>query len=139
MALAITADLRFRANLSAESKSVHAPRSNADQWEAVRHSSECSASVLRGIRPYRTRLQVKLARMEVHLTPEQEARLIEIAETTGRGTDEVMQEAVDNLIAYDAWFREKVRRSMEQADRGEWIEDSKVVAWIEAQEARERS
>ena len=64
--------------------------------------------------------------MDVNLTPEQESRLLHIAETTGRGTDEVVQEALENLFAYDEWFREKVGRSIGQVDRGEVISHEEV-------------
>jgi hypothetical protein len=39
--------------------------------------------------------------MDVNLTPEQESRLLHIADTTGPGTDEVVHEALENLFAYD--------------------------------------
>jgi predicted transcriptional regulator len=69
--------------------------------------------------------------MEVHLTPQQETRLNELATTTGRGTDELVQEAVDRLLAYDAWFKEQVRVGLDQINRGEFVEDEEVRGRIE--------
>jgi predicted transcriptional regulator len=69
--------------------------------------------------------------MDVHLTPQQETRLNELATTTGRGTDELVQEAVDRLLAYDNWFKEQVRVGLDQINRGEFIEDEEVRGSIE--------
>ena len=69
--------------------------------------------------------------MEVHLTPNQEARLNELAATTGRRTDELVQEAVDRLLAYNNWFKEQVQVGLDQIKRGEFVEDEKVRARIE--------
>ena len=69
--------------------------------------------------------------MDVHLTPQQETRLNELATTTGRGTDELVQEAVDRLLAYDAWFKEQVRVGLDQINRGEFVEDKEVRGRIE--------
>ncbi len=69
--------------------------------------------------------------MDVHLTPQQETRLNELATTTGRGTDELVQEAVDRLLAYDNWFKEQARVGLDQINRGEFIEDEEVRGRIE--------
>lgn len=69
--------------------------------------------------------------MEVHLTPQQEAQLNELATTTGRGTDELMKEAVDRLLAYNEWFKEQVQVGLDQANRGEFIEEEEMDARIE--------
>ena len=69
--------------------------------------------------------------MEVHLTPHQETQLNELATATGRGTDELVQEAVDRLLAHDKWFKEQVQVGLDQIDRGEFVEDEEVSARIE--------
>jgi predicted transcriptional regulator len=69
--------------------------------------------------------------MEVHLTPHQESRLNELATATGRGTDELVQEAVDRLLAYNNWFKEQVQVGLDQINRGEFVEDEEVRAGIE--------
>ncbi len=69
--------------------------------------------------------------MTVDLTPDQIAELNRLASVTGRGTDELMQEAVGNLLAYNEWFREQVRIGQDQIKRGELIEDDEVRNRIE--------
>ena len=69
--------------------------------------------------------------MNVHLRPEQEAAISQIAADTGRQTDELVQEAVDGLLEQDARFRAGVRKGIEQADRGEFIKEDDMEARIE--------
>jgi predicted transcriptional regulator len=72
--------------------------------------------------------------MELDLTPETQARLNELAQRTHRGTDELLAEAVDHLVAYNEWLRRKVGDSMVAADRGETVPDEDVRAWLEQRE-----
>lgn len=64
--------------------------------------------------------------MYVHAQSSQETRLNELAATTGRGTDQLVQEAVDRLLAYDNWFKEQVRVGLDQINRGEFVEDEEL-------------
>ena len=68
------------------------------------------------------------------MTPETEAKLNELAERTHRGKDELLEEAVNHLVAYNEWFERKVRNSMAAAERGEIVQDEEVRAWIERRE-----
>ena len=43
--------------------------------------------------------------MEVHLSDIQRAKLEELAVETGRGTEELVREAVDLMLAGDEYFR----------------------------------
>ena len=61
--------------------------------------------------------------MEVHLAESQEAQLIELAAKTGRGTDELVQEAVAKLLAHAEWFRRQAQVGMDQIAHGEFIEE----------------
>jgi addiction module RelE/StbE family toxin len=70
--------------------------------------------------------------MELQLTPETEAKLNELARRTHRGTDELLQEAVDHLLTYNEWFERKVNGSLAAAERGETVPDEDVRAWIGA-------
>lgn len=72
--------------------------------------------------------------MELHLTPETEAKLNELALRTHRGTDELLQEAVDHLLTYNEWFERKVNSSLAAVERGETVSDEDVRAWIEQRE-----
>jgi predicted transcriptional regulator len=68
--------------------------------------------------------------MEVELRPNQEAKLNEIAETTGRGTDDLIREAVDRPLGYDQWFDEQVQIGLDDIDRGDLIDHDEVKAKI---------
>ena len=72
--------------------------------------------------------------MELDLTPETQAKLNELAQRTHRGTDELLEEAVDHLVAYNDWLVGKVRDSMAAAGRGETVPDEEVRVWLEQRE-----
>jgi predicted transcriptional regulator len=74
--------------------------------------------------------------MELHLTPETEAKLNELARRTRRGADELLEEAVDHLVAYNEWFERKVKDSQAAAARGETVPDEEVRDWLERRERR---
>jgi predicted transcriptional regulator len=56
--------------------------------------------------------------MELRLSPAQESALRQVAETTGRAPEELVQEAVDQWLDYERWFREQVQIGLAQATRG---------------------
>ena len=68
--------------------------------------------------------------MEVNLTPDQVEQLNELASSTGRRADELVQEAVDNLLAYNVWFRKEVETGLAQVSRGDLVEDEEVLTRI---------
>ena len=69
--------------------------------------------------------------MEVHLTPEQEAQLAEIATTEGTDAERLLKDAALRLIEEDARFRAAAREGIAQADRGEFIEEEEMNARLE--------
>ena len=78
--------------------------------------------------------RVILAIMELDLKPETQARLNELAQRTHRGTDELLAEAVDHLVAYNDSLGRKVGDSMAAAGRGETVPDEEVHAWLRQRE-----
>jgi predicted transcriptional regulator len=68
--------------------------------------------------------------MEVHFTPEQEAQLSKIASQEGIGPQELVKDAALRLLEDDVRFRAGVRKGIEQADRGEFIEEKEMNARI---------
>jgi predicted transcriptional regulator len=68
--------------------------------------------------------------MEVHFTPEQEARLSEIANQAGTDAEHLVQAAALRLLERDADFRASVHKGIEQADRGEFVPDDEMEARI---------
>ena len=69
--------------------------------------------------------------MEVHLPQSQEFQLNELALKTGRGTDDLVQEAVARLFAQKNWMRQQVRLGIDQIARGEFIEEEEMDARVE--------
>jgi predicted transcriptional regulator len=69
--------------------------------------------------------------MEVQFSPEKEARLQDFATRTGRDASQLVVEAVDRLLEYDARFIEAVEEGRATARRGELLDHDEVVARIE--------
>lgn len=68
--------------------------------------------------------------MEIHLSPDQEAKLSQIANYTGKGTEELVMDAALRLLEEDAAFRTAVRKGVEQANRGEFLSDEEMDARV---------
>jgi predicted transcriptional regulator len=64
--------------------------------------------------------------MEVHFTPEMQAKLDRVATENNSGADEYVQQLVERYLEDDASFRAAVRKGIEQADRGEFIEEEEM-------------
>ena len=73
---------------------------------------------------------LRLADMEVHFTAEQEAQLSQIATTAGTDAEQLVKDAALSLLEEDARFRAGVRKGIEQADRGEFIEEEEMDSRI---------
>jgi predicted transcriptional regulator len=69
--------------------------------------------------------------MEVHFTPDQEARLAQIATKAGTDAERLVKEAALRLLEEDARFRAGVREGIAQADRGELIGEKEMDAVLE--------
>ena len=69
--------------------------------------------------------------MEVHLPDTQESQLNELSARTGRGTDELVQEAVARLLAHNEWFKAQVQVGIDQIERGEFIDEEEMDARVE--------
>jgi predicted transcriptional regulator len=69
--------------------------------------------------------------MEVHLSPEKEARLQQVATRTGKNAAQVVEDAVDRMLEYDEHFIAAVEEGRASARRGDLLEHDEVVARIE--------
>jgi predicted transcriptional regulator len=69
--------------------------------------------------------------LEVHLTPEQEAELSELATRKGRNANELAQEVIGFYLEHEARFIEAVKRGLESLDRGEYVSHEDVGARID--------
>ena len=66
------------------------------------------------------------ALMEVHLTPEQQRQLAELAAHRGRDADALAQEAISRYLAEEARFIEAVRLGEAALERGEYLTHEQV-------------
>jgi predicted transcriptional regulator len=69
--------------------------------------------------------------MEVRLPQTQKARLNDLAIKTGRGTEELVQNAVGRMLEYDTRFIDAVEEGRASARRGDLIEHDEVVERVE--------
>jgi predicted transcriptional regulator len=66
--------------------------------------------------------------MEVQFTPEQEAQLAQIASVEGVAPVRLVRDAALRLIEDDARFRAAVRKGIDQAEHGLFIEEAEMNA-----------
>ena len=65
--------------------------------------------------------------MEVRFSPDKEARLRDVAARTGKDAAQIVEEAVDRMLEYDARFIEAVKEGRVAARRGDLLEHDVVV------------
>jgi len=56
--------------------------------------------------------------MEVHFSPDLQTRLNRVAADNSSDTDAYVQQLVEHYLDHDAWFRQNVKKGLEQLDRG---------------------
>jgi predicted transcriptional regulator len=76
--------------------------------------------------------------MDVQLLPEMEDKLTDLARQTGRGTDELVNEALASFIERQNAYLAAVDEGIAADERGDLVEDHQVLAWLNAQEERAR-
>lgn len=59
-------------------------------------------------------------------------RLRKLAGDTARSDDELANEAVERYLDHQDWFIREVQLGLEDADRGDLVDDADVAAWIRA-------
>jgi predicted transcriptional regulator len=69
--------------------------------------------------------------MEIHLSPEKEARLQQFAHRTGRNAAQIIEQAVDQMLEYEEQFLAAVEKGRDSARRGDLLEHEEVVERIE--------
>ena len=70
--------------------------------------------------------------MEVHLTPEQQAQLVQIANRAGTAPERFAANVVARFLSEEARFLAAVDKGLEAARRGEFIEEEEMDARLEA-------
>ena len=69
--------------------------------------------------------------MEVHLSPDLQAKLAQLASQQGRDSESLVVEAVQRMVNYDEWFIREVEKGIAAADRGEFVGHDEVRRRIE--------
>jgi len=69
--------------------------------------------------------------MEVHLSPDLQAKLAQLASQQGRDSEALVVEAVQRMVNYDEWFIREVEKGIAAADRGELVDHDEVRRRIE--------
>jgi len=69
--------------------------------------------------------------MEIQITPEQEAQLAQIAAHMQKDPHQLVMDAALRLIEEDDRFLAGVRKGIEEADRGEFIDAAEMDARVE--------
>lgn len=69
--------------------------------------------------------------MEVHFSPETETRLREAATQQGRDASQMIEEAVNRMLSYEADFIRAVQQGRDAAAKGDLIDHDEVVRRIE--------
>jgi predicted transcriptional regulator len=69
--------------------------------------------------------------MEVHFTPEQEARLAQLASHNGTEAEQLVKKATINMLEDGERFRAAVRERIAAADRSEFVDHEEVWTNIE--------
>ncbi len=69
--------------------------------------------------------------MEVHLPPDLQAKVDRAATENKSGADEYVKQLVEHYVDHDAWFRQQVKKGLDQLDRGEYLTHEEVGVRIE--------
>jgi len=68
--------------------------------------------------------------MELELSERHAAELITLSSRTGRSMGELVEEAVDRLLAEESWFDQQVQLAIDQIARGEFLDEAEMDARI---------
>jgi predicted transcriptional regulator len=68
--------------------------------------------------------------MEVHFSPEQEAKLSQIANYNGTAAEQLVKQAALRLVEEDEQFHSDINEAIKQADSGQLIDHEEVKVRI---------
>jgi predicted transcriptional regulator len=68
--------------------------------------------------------------MEVHFTPDTEAKLAQVAAEHHTGAAEYVEQLVEHYLDHDRWFRAQVQEGLDQLDQGQFVSHEDVGARI---------
>ena len=72
-----------------------------------------------------------LKTMEVHFKPEVEAKIQRVAAGNRSTADDYVQRVVEQHFDHDSWFRQRVKKGLDQLDRGEFLTHEEVGQRLE--------
>jgi predicted transcriptional regulator len=64
--------------------------------------------------------------MDLNLPERQTTELASLSVRTGRSPDELVVDAVDRLLAHEAWFDAQVQLGIDQIASGEFLEEEEM-------------
>ena len=64
--------------------------------------------------------------MEVHLEPDIQAKLTQLAADRGSNAELLAREAIERLVEHDEWFIREVNKGIAAADHGELVSHEEV-------------
>ncbi|MGC2529961.1 MAG: hypothetical protein WA639_19610 [Candidatus Acidiferrum sp.] len=67
----------------------------------------------------------------MHLNAELQAKVERAAAENQSEPADYVQRLVENYVEHDAWFRQQVKKGLEQLDRGEFLTHEEMAARIE--------
>jgi predicted transcriptional regulator len=69
--------------------------------------------------------------MEVHFSPDLQAKLAQLASQQGRDSEALVVEAVERMLNYDQWLMREVEKGISAADRGEFVDHADIKKLID--------
>ena len=69
--------------------------------------------------------------MTVNLDQNELDQLLELSVQTGRGTEDLVCEAVSKMLAHNEWFKAQVQIGVDQIKRGKFIEEEEMNSRLE--------
>ncbi len=67
----------------------------------------------------------------MHLPPELQAKVDRAAAENNSGAEEYVKQLVEHYLEHDAWFRQQVKKGLDQLDRGEFLTHEEIGARID--------
>jgi predicted transcriptional regulator len=64
--------------------------------------------------------------MEVNLDPELQAKLARVGSENNRAVEEYVQQLVEHYLDQDEWFRQQIKKGLDQLDHGEFVSHEEV-------------
>jgi predicted transcriptional regulator len=64
--------------------------------------------------------------VKVHLEPELQAKVDRAAKESNCSPAEYVRQLIEHYVDHDVWFREQVKKGLDQLDRGEFLTHEEI-------------